>query len=138
MVTFEFFTKENISDINITVLINAFGDKVEIGYSGNDILESIQSGQSILVTCSDTDGYIGFFVLSEQQKFDGLELFIWVAHSVRPLTDSEIAEIMGVIQRVGLDINADRVTFSSYRNGWLRRAKNYGFKKIDVKYGVEL
>jgi hypothetical protein len=138
MVTFEFFTKENISDINITVLIDAFGDKVDIGYSSKDILESIQSGQSILVTCSDTDGYIGFFVLSEQQKFDGLELFIWVAHSVRRLTDSEIAEIMGVIQRVGLDINADRVTFSSYRNGWLRRAKDYGFKRIDVKYGVEL
>lgn len=139
MVKFDVINRNNLDAPYINSLFNAFVNRLKANYSSKDLIDSIKHKQSVMIVATDENGdYLGFFVLSEKETYEGLELFIWAAQAARTLKDSEIDEIMGCIKKIAAHMGVPRISFSTPRAGWGRRAKKFGFQQQTVTYGIEL
>jgi hypothetical protein len=95
-----------------------------------DVYSLLRQGRAWLIIAvnADTKKYEGFIILCEElpNSFASeVDLLIWIAYSKIPGT----AELLfPKIEAAAKKQGYKRIAFHSHRDGWVRKAKSYGFK----------
>lgn len=95
-----------------------------------DVYHALRSEQSSLYVAP-----CGFLVLTPQQNYDGMQLFVWCcyAHS----EDDPVAMFHDQLKDIARSIGAKRILFGSKRK-WERKLAPYGWEPMTTIYGLEL
>ena len=102
-----------------------------------DVYSSLCNEKSELVVAYKEEKYAGFLVLSILNGFGGeKKLFVWVAYANPEYNIVE--ETFDFLDRVAKDSNLVAVEFDSSRSGWMRVAKQQGYKAISTTYRKEV
>jgi hypothetical protein len=125
--------------LNIANIVEAFVEKTKAKTTEEHLIESITSGESILLLIMEDEDYAGFFVLSEiTNREDKAELMVWVGYGIKPLSNDAINHAMSEIKTIAKQIDAIRIFFRSHRKGWIKRAERYGFTEAEKTYEIEV
>lgn len=92
-----------------------------------DVYSACATGKATLHPIIEDGSMTGFFVLEQTQEFGIASLHVWVmSHEgdgdVYPPVFEKIKEYAGRVK-------ADRVRFSTQRDGWYRKLQQYGWKE---------
>ena len=89
-----------------------------------DVYSALRNGTSTLHLFNG-----GFLVLTPQNDFDGVTLFVWIAYGEGDVWKKHAPEV----EQMAKNMNAKRIRFHSSRDGWGRR-----YKKVASIYEKEL
>ncbi len=110
--------------------------KASDGWIPEDIYAALKAGGSFLHICTDDGAFAGFVVLTPIQGFKEKRCHIWAAYSTNPKSDA-VEAYLGDIERVGEQMGARKITFSSPRR-WDRRLEKYGYKATVTTYEKDM
>lgn len=99
-------------------------------WRNEDVYHAVKSGLSMLFV---TEG--GFVVLTPQQDYDGVQLFIWACFA--KMEEDPIATYLPELKEIAQGFNAKRIVFGSQRR-WERKLAPYGCKPLTTYYGIDL
>ncbi|AEA99050.1 hypothetical protein [Alteromonas mediterranea] len=139
MVTFEVINKDNVNQIDVKSMVQAFSPKAKSGTNPDYVQASIESGEAIMLLILEDYEYVGFFVLHESiDEHDTKGILVWLAYAPKPLSDKTIDETMDYIREIASNTGAEKIVFRTKRKGWQRRAERYGFKESERTYEIEV
>lgn len=102
-----------------------------------DVYSSLRNKNSELVVAYEEENYAGFLVLSILNEFGGeKKLFVWVAYANPEYNIAE--ETFDFLSRAAKNSNLVAIEFDSSRSGWMRVAKQQGYKAISTTYRKEV
>ena len=102
-----------------------------------DVYMEIKLKRSLLVIGEDNTGeFVGFYVLTMRQAFDGLECFMWISYNKGEKSIIDFCEkgLKTFCQHAG----ARRIVTLSSRPGWARFGERFGFKQTQIQFECEL
>lgn len=97
------------------------------GWISEDVYAIIVSGNATLYY--NDEGWFGFAVLQVIPNYTGKRLHVWVAH-----IETDPKPYMERLRALARSVGASKITFSSARKGWERRAVRLGFKPSMMIY----
>lgn len=101
------------------------------GWIPEDVYAIVAAGNASLYV---NDGkWIGFAVLQVLPNYTGRRLHAWVVHC-----EEDPNQFMGRVREIARNCNCQKITFSSPRNGWMKRCERLGFKPTMVMYEQEV
>lgn len=104
------------------------------GWLPEDVYMTLRSNGATLYMIHDETGQkAGFFILRVLHDFDGPRLHIWILHA----TDADfdvMAAFSEDLERLARGVGAVRITFSTNRPGWHRKAPAYNFAPREITY----
>ena len=102
-----------------------------------DVYSALRNETSELVVAYKDEQYAGFLVLSMLSEFGGeKKLFVWVAYANPEYNVAE--ETFDFLGRVAKNSNLVAIEFDSSRSGWMRVAKQQGYRAITTTYRKEV
>lgn len=105
------------------------------GWIEEDVYSSLRNGQSTLHIGFVDGEYSGFLVLSKQQGYDAMRLFVWCCYA--KTEHDPIALFVDDLLAMARSIKARQITFGSKRR-WEKRLKQYGFEPMTTIYAMEV
>lgn len=101
-------------------------------WRNEDVYHAIKSGASLLLVA---EGESGFVVLTPQQDYDGLQLFVWACYA--RMDEDPIAAYLPGLREIAQSYRAKRIVFGSLRK-WERKLAPYGCRPLTTYYGIDL
>ena len=102
-----------------------------------DVYMQVKLKNSLLVVGEDSTGeFVGFYVMTMRQVFDGLECFMWISYNKGEKSIIEFCEkrLKDFCQHAG----ARRIVTLSNRPGWAKFGERFGFKQTQIQFECEL
>lgn len=104
------------------------------GWLPEDVYMTLRSNGASLYMIEDGTGHkAGFFILRLIHDFDGPRVHIWILYAVDADFDV-MAEFSDALDNVAREAGAVRITFSTNRPGWHKRAPAYNFAPREITY----
>jgi hypothetical protein len=101
------------------------------GWLPEDVYAIVCAGNATLYV-NDGD-WIGFCVLQVMPSYTQKRLHVWLLH-----LESDPEPFMGRLKQVARNCGASKITFSTARKGWERRAARLGFRPGMQNYEQEV
>lgn len=101
-------------------------------WRNEDVYHAIRCGSSLLLVSEDEDGFV---VLTPQQDYDGVQLFVWACYA--HMDEDPIETYLPDLKEVARNYNAKRLVFGSMRK-WERKLAPHGFRPLTTYYGLDL
>lgn len=101
------------------------------GWISEDVYAILVAGNATLYY--QDEGGFGFAVLQVLPNYTGKRLHVWIAH-----LDMDPSLFMGRLMDLAKSVGAARITFSSARKGWEKRAARLGFRPAMTIYEQEV
>ncbi len=79
--------------------------------------------------------FSGFVVVTPQQDYDGIQLFVWACYS--ETEEDPIASYIDSLKDVARQFAAKRIVFGSSRR-WEKKLAPYGFRPLTTYYATDL
>ena len=110
--------------------LEVLGEKTNDIVPYQTLLESCTEGSSTLFIIRDTalDLEVGFFCVSLYISMDDVEAHLSAAFCCKGYDHLGLYLGLQKAEEFGIIVNADKVTFSSPRRGWLKVAPKLGFE----------
>jgi hypothetical protein len=100
-----------------------------------DVYHAIRAGISSLYIGFLDGEYVGFLVVTPQQNYDGMQLFIWCCYAK---TDHDPIQLFSNdLKEIAEQVQAKRILFGSSRK-WERRLSEHGWKPLTTIYELPL
>lgn len=106
------------------------------GWLPEDVYMSCKGGQSLLFVAFVHDYYTGFVVATPAIGWTGPQLHLWCVFNrgERDVLETFLPDLVRIAKERGVQ----RITMSSPRKGWERRAADLGFHFTESHYTLEV
>lgn len=101
-------------------------------WRNEDVYCAVKTGASLLFVFEDESGFV---VVTPQQDYDGMQLFVWACYS--RMADDPIATYFPSLKEIAQAFGAKRIVFGSNRR-WERRLADYGARPLTTYYAMDL
>lgn len=106
------------------------------GWLVEDVYMAVRQGVSLLCVATIANYYVGFVVVTPTLGWHRPQLHIWCAYNrgERDVLDTFLPDVIALAKARG----AAKITMSSPRKGWERRAAQLGFHPTLQHYAMEI
>ena len=106
------------------------------GWLPEDVYMALKQSISLLYVAFVSQYYVGFAVVTPTIGWNGPQLHIWCLYNrgERDVLDTFLPDLIALAKSRG----AQRMTMSSPRRGWEKRAAQLGFEPGLITYGMEI
>jgi hypothetical protein len=137
MVTLDLIDHKNVHELDLNKFISAFKNKTKSKTDADYLQREIINQNAFMVIIGENDQYQGYFALhANVDENDEIELLVWIAYTKKTISKKAKDMCMDKIKEVASELGASRILFKSNRNGWLKRASEYGFKMAEYTFEI--
>jgi hypothetical protein len=106
------------------------------GWLPEDVYMALKQGVSLLYVGFVDRYYVGFVVVTPAAGWSGPQLHLWLLYNrgERDVLETFLPDLIEIAKARG----AQRITMSSPRKGWERRAPQLGFEQGLTNYSLEV
>jgi hypothetical protein len=106
------------------------------GWLPEDVYMALKQGISLLYIAFVSQYYVGFLVVTPAAGWSGPQLHVWLLFNrgARDVLATFLPDLVALAKERG----AQRITMSSPRKGWERRAPQLGFEQGLTNYVLEV